>query len=432
MRELINMAYGSLSDFRRQRARYKRFTFGRQWDDMMVTPKGEHISEGEYAARNGRVPMTNNMLHRLVKTLVGHFRTNEEPRKADHNHLDELDARMLEEFLISGCAIQRVWREHRPGTGGELTWVDNVPPDDFFCYPLRDPRGADVEVIGQFHEMGLAEALGRFACSSKARAADIERELMAGCTGPRMLPRCRVTEVWVREAVGQLRCHDRLTATLYSVPQDKAGNIQAINRRRQRRGEPKIDMRYEVATRWVGRWLSDGGMELMRCEAPRHPYAVKFYPLIDGEVHSYVSGVIDQQKYINRLLTVMDNIMATSAKGVLLFPVDELPEEVEWRDVQERWAAYDSIIPYQPRPQSPGPHQVVGNGADCGAGKMLDMELRLFEQVSGVSNALQGSGRESGSSAQLFDAQTRNSLAAVADVFKSFKDFRAVRDALMQ
>lgn len=431
MRELINQAYGALSDFREQRRRYKRFTYGHQWDDLMVTPKGEKLTEGEYACRNGRVPMTNNMVHRLVKTLVGHFRTNEEGKetvKADHNHLEELDARMFEEFLISGCAIQRVGRERRPGTAGELTWVDNVVPDSFFCYPLRDPRGIDAEVVGQFHDMGLAEALGRFASGSRERARQLEHELRAGSTGPSAMPRCRITEVWLREAAEQLRCHDRMTATLYSVDVDKAGAIQAMNRRRQKRGEPRIEVRYEVATRWVGRWFTDSGMELRRTVAQRHPYVVKFYPLIDGEIHSYVSGVIDQQKYINRLLTVMDNIMSTSAKGVLLFPADELPEEMEWSDVQERWAQYDSIIPYLPRAGSPGPHQVVGNGANCGAAQMLDMELRLFEQVSGVSGALQGSGKESGSSAQLFDAQTRNSLAAVADIFKSFNDFRRQRD----
>ncbi len=34
-------------------------------------------------------------------------------RLREVNQLDELDARMLEEFLISGCAIQRVVYEKR-------------------------------------------------------------------------------------------------------------------------------------------------------------------------------------------------------------------------------------------------------------------------------------------------------------------------------
>ena len=76
-----------------------------------------------------------------------------------------------------------------------------------------------------------------------------------------------------------------------------------------------------------------------------HPFAVKFYPLTDGEIHSFVEDVIDQQKAINRLMVQIDHIMATSAKGVLLFPLDQKPADIDWRDISERWAQPDGVIP---------------------------------------------------------------------------------------
>jgi len=35
-------------------------------------------------------------------------------------------------------------------------------------------------------------------------------------------------------------------------------------------------------------------------EHKSHPYVFKAYPFIDGEIHSFVSDVIDQQRYTNR------------------------------------------------------------------------------------------------------------------------------------
>ena len=43
----------------------------------------------------------------------------------------------------------------------------------------------------------------------------------------------------------------------------------------------------------------------------------KAYPFIDGEIHSFVADVIDQQRYTNRLITLNDWVIRASAKGVL-------------------------------------------------------------------------------------------------------------------
>ena len=67
-----------------------------------------------------------------------------------------------------------------------------------------------------------------------------------------------------------------------------------------------------------------------------HPFVFKAYPFIDGEIHSFVSDIIDQQKYANRLISMYDWILRASAKGVLLFPEGALPEGSD-RDWTHPW-----------------------------------------------------------------------------------------------
>ncbi|MCX4331388.1 MAG: hypothetical protein OSJ24_04220 [Muribaculaceae bacterium] len=432
-------AYDRLAPFREARQRFKRFAYGLQWGDMMTAPDGSRLTEGEYASLNGRVPLTNNMIHRLVKTIVGHFRSREDQadNADDHNRLPELDARMLEEFLISGCAVQRVVSEKRPEGSG--VWVDNVAPDRFFCSEIHDPRSIDAELVGMIHDWSVAETIGRFAGGSRRRAEEIRRlYATAGSRSPGSLfaaageGRCRVIEVWTLEATARLRCHDPLTSALYSVAADREEEISALNRKRARRGQPRITTRFEYTTDWVGRFLTPEGVELSRSVARRHPFALKFYPLIDGEIHPFVEGLIDQQKHVNRLITLIDNMMSTSAKGVLLFPEDQLCDQLEWDDVRNLWASYDGVIPYNPQPGVPGPQQVVTNPATSGAYELVNLEMKLFEKAGGVSDSLQGhSAGGTGNSASLFDAQTRNSMAALADIFRTFDDFRLSRNRLL-
>ena len=65
--------------------------------------------------------------------------------------------------------------------------------------------------------------------------------------------------------------------------------------------------------RWHCRFYAPGGELLDEYDSPyghgMHPFMVKMYPLIDGEVHSFVEDVVDQQRYINRLITLMDHCL---------------------------------------------------------------------------------------------------------------------------
>ena len=449
----VNQAYASAADIRRRRQRFKSFTYGRQWGDLVTDPDGNLITEGEMAARQGRQPLTNNMLRQLVKTIVGRFRSSLQPPPpqlreiAERNMLDELDSRLLEEFLISGCAIQRISRQKRPQGSG--IWIDNVNPTRFFVNNMADPRGTDIEMIGMIHDLSLPELLARFAMGSQHRAAELT-QIYGVATGmpPAALQltidesadlftsppgRCRVIEVWTLDCAEAIRCHDPHTATYFMLNTSSAQRISRINAARMRRHRQPITTRWEMLSRWQCRWLTPEGHIIHRTGSympdGSHPFVTSFYPLTDGEIHPFVEDVIDQQKYVNRLITLIDNVMGSSAKGVLLFPEHQLSPSMDWGQIRDLWASYDGVIPYRPRAGEPEPHQVASKSTPAGAYELLALQLRLFEEISGVSGALQGRSATSQTSAQMFEAQTRNSAIALADIFATFAAFRSHREA---
>ena len=114
---------------------------------------------------------------------------------------------------------------------------------------------------------------------------------------------------------------------------------------------------------WRYRFFSPLGDLLDEGETPywhgEHPYVLNYTLSIDGEVHAFVEDVIDQQRYINRLITMIDFIMGSSAKGVLLFPEDQIPDGMTIEDIADEWTKYNGIILFRPRPGSPMPQQIA-------------------------------------------------------------------------
>lgn len=136
-------AWESGATLRARRLRYKRYTFGRQWLDPCLLDNGTVRSEGDYLIENGYTPVTNNVIRQLVKTITGCFR---ESVAGDALLADtvETDAATFQEFLISGCAIQRI----APSDG--LPRI--VSPARFFIDRLTAPDGAGAELMGELHD----------------------------------------------------------------------------------------------------------------------------------------------------------------------------------------------------------------------------------------------------------------------------------------
>lgn len=425
--KLLRRAYDAwlaAEPLRRRRERHKRYTYGDQWSDPDTDCNGRTVEERRRIIDSGKRPLTNNLIRQLVKTIVGRYRTaaaesgaydTSEGSFDRRNHLAELDSRMLEEFVISGCAIQRICAERREG--GEGVWVDNVSPAAFFVNDYRDPRGHDIDFIGMLHDMTEAELVNRFGRGS-ARRVEALRRLYAGRGAG-----------WTLDGPGSVGAPARADTDFCRARDRRLRVIETW----QLAAESAADSagRQYMAVRWQCTWLAPDGTVLSSYASPyghgSHPFAVKHYPLTDGEVHSFVEDVIDQQRTINRLVVLIDTMLASSAKGALLFPVEQLPRGVTIDDVSRLWASPDAVIPVTGRAGAEMPRQVVTNTADSGAYQLLNLQMKLFGDVSGISDALLGRNVPAATGSSLYDAQVRNAAIALADLLETFASFTAER-----
>ena len=195
---------------------------------------------------------------------------------------------------------------------------------------------------------------------------------------------------------------------------------------------PLIRAEWFMDSFWYYYYLTPFGDILKEGETPydhkSHPYVFKAYPFIDGEIHSFVSDVIDQQRYTNRLITLYDWIMRASAKGVLMIPSDCIPKGMSPEDFADMWSRHDGVIVYTPSKNHRDlPQQVQANSTNIGINELLNLQLKFFEDISGVNGALQGKPGYAGMSAALYNQQTQNATTSLLDLLDTFSEF--VRDA---
>lgn len=470
--------WNQMEDFRKDRERNKRYTYGFQWDDKICVD-GETMTEEEYIKRQGNVPLKNNLIRRLVKSVLGVYRSqSKEPtctaRDRDEqklgetmstilqcnmqlNRMTEVYARTMEEFLISGFIVHRKsygWRN-----GKEDCWTDYVQPNNFFIdNNMRDFRGWDVSVLGEIHDISFGQLCEQFASSPEdyRRLRDIykwaaKKEYIASYAerfGYSRLEnydflftsepgRCRVIEVWRKEQKPRYRCHDYQNGDIFKIDvEDYQKCVVAVNDERIEMAKsvgmpeeevPLVKATWFIDDYWYFYYLSPFGDILKEGETPyehdSHPYVFKAYPFIDGEIHSFVADVIDQQRYTNRLITLYDWIMRASAKGVLLMPEDCLPDGVSIDDIAESWAEFNGVIVYRPSKNGRVPEQVANNSTNIGIAELLNMQLKFFEDISGVTGALQGKPGFSGESAAHFQQQTQNATTTLLDLLECFSGF---------
>lgn len=422
--EKSRRAWSALEVFRRDRSRCKRYVFGEQWDDLVTTEDGVEMTEKQFIMLQGQTPMKNNVLRRILRNVVGVYRANYRlPDGADAsaelayraNRLEQLMPRLLEEFLISGLVVVK---NERGGRGECKTRILPVTPDNFFLHSDGyDPRGWDVDMLGEVHQVDYRSVVGKF-CRTAGDLRKIE-EIYGGSGGGR----CRVTEVWYRDSYTVGLVHDRKRGRLHMFPAEMIR--QAMARSGMEQGGIRAeDVSIHMRRGWRCAWFAADGT-LIRVEPmqERHPYVWKAYPFIDGEVHSYVSDIIDQQRYVNHLITLYDFIMKSSAKGVLLFPDESIPRGMTMQEVADEWSRFNGVIPYRAQPGVPLPTQVSGNAANIGISELLKIEMQMLEDISGVSPTLQGKLENLSASGTLFAQQNEAAMTSLLDVVRTFDEF---------
>ena len=473
----------AMSDFRKRRKRNKKYFNGEQWHDLIEVEKGKFITEEQNIIEQGKVPLKNNMIGSTVTSILGVFRNSYgKPeviaRSVDnqklgemntciaeyvyqHARIKEIDAKDMLEAMIGGLCAQIVDYHYDNVTMRNEEQVISVNPSRLILNGgIEDPRGSDIKTIGVLLDMTIDEAVSKFARNKKD--ADKIRQIYSTINKEyitnlyRTFSKstvanidfmqapsanlCRVIQAWEYEYEDVWLVHDALNGTWEEYPLSDGAAIDNMIQQREIDIEIngwdyemcKIEKKFHHDEFWYVRYLSPAGDVLYEGRSPfshkSHPFAIYLGHLIDGEIHSFVENIIDQQRYINRLITLIDFIMGSSAKGVLVFPENAIPKGMRKEDILEQWTSYRGVIFANLKPGTQMPQQISTNATNIGANEMLALQMQLIRDISGVHGALQGKEAKSGTAASLYAQEASNAQVNIADLLESFTEFRQARD----
>lgn len=480
-RELVQQAqscWNAFYEIRERRRRSRRYYRGDQWSDKVVV-NGVVMTEEQYIESQGRPALKQNLIRPPVRNIIGQYRMNpyksiiyprnKKDRKAaemmsvayesayEMNDGKERDARMMEEFLVSGFPIYDTsfsWDVKRQRS---IPKFRKVEVDRFFCTPhVNDVCGDDVDIVGELCDIPLDEAVSVYAKNefeekelreifgNKRPTYTDQRALTAdniesiSFYTPAANDTVRIIKVCVLEGRWVLDTHDYLDGTRKVYDFCKKDELDAENEERRALGieqginVPKIKYRRKFVRQWVYYHLTPQGHVLFRKENPYqhkdHPYVFKMYPLLDGEVWSLVEDLIDQQRAINRMFILQDFVIGASAKGVLLVPEEAIPDDMDIEDFADEWQRYNGVIKIKTKNGIQMPKQVMASNFNVGINDAINYQTKWLQDIGGVHDAAMGMRPTSGTSASRYKLETMNSNLNALDYIESFGYMLIKRD----
>lgn len=475
--------WNALSDFRYRRKRNRLYYRGDQWHELMIHPDtGETVTEENYITSQGKIPFKQNMIRQLGKNIIGQFRSNVgKPMVVARNREDasisemmtdalqaaqnlnqvkELDSRNLEEFILSGAPVSKTTIAYYPDKDRNDIFTENINVNRlFYNSDIEDIRLTDLRIIGEIIDADIEDVVATFA-KSKAEAEALrnhyqqteqynvinQKGLSANkidslsFLNPSDTSKCRVFEIWEKKGSWKVLAHDYVDGS-YAITDLTLKEIEELNKERIIQGVevglppeevPLIEAKDHYEETWRVKYLTPYGKLLFESDTPylhqEHPYSLILWPLLDGEVWGVVEDIIDQQRSINRLISLIDFIMGASAKGVLFVHEDTIPDDMNIDDFASEWSKFNGVIKYKAKPGVERPYQVSTNSTNIGAHELLAMQISMIEKIIGVSGAVQGHTAKSGTPSSLYAQEAQNSTINSLDLFESFNTYRQKRD----
>ena len=476
-------AWNNLEDVRRTRERVKEYVFGDQWGDVIHYKNGR-ITEREYIQRKGNVPLQNNIMISILNSVVGLYdKQAGEPncfaKKKDAQWLSDMmsatvqanwnDTKMSDllrmgfaDYCIGGVAATR---ETYKECDGQLdSWTDFINPNYAFWEAGTDPRMTDLRMVGVLCDASRGELYSKF-CNKQygwtvKEINDIfhfdddsygayhhsglqqnERDNLDQISFDESSDHSlrRLIEVWTKETKTRYQCYDPLAKNAdeveYRVEVKDIWHVEEENRLRieqyQQVGVPEdewalIDYNLKEDEYWYYTYMTPDGTIIAEGETPfehkSHPFTIKLYPYVNSEVHPFMGTIIDQQRYINRLIIMHDMAARSAAKGITIFPIESIPDGMSKEDIAEELTEYDGLLFVATNKINPNlrPEIITSNAVQIGTQELLQMELNLARDITNVSGALQGKTPSAGTSAARYNQETENATTSLNAIMHDF------------
>ena len=481
--------WNALDEARRKMRRSLMYSYGDQWGDYVTDPDTlSPITEGDLIKKNGKVPLKNNMIAPILSNIDGQLRQNlmrpvcvardqSENRVGemmsiaieyvhDINEMEEVDADSMRMLLNGGMIAQRVEYGVNPTNEKRDVWVYPVNPSRlFFNTNMEDVRMWDLTCIGELFDLPLDALLSHFGTTpeKKRRIMDIYGTVQGAVHGgnramqgdesknlsfysPSRSDLCRVVLGWKLESRDAYRWSDSARGSWGYMPYDEESRkeLDAENERRRKEGDASgksedelllVDYTYATERYWYYRFMTPYGDVLQEGRSPywhgEHNYVLHLYPMVQGKLGNFVEQFIDQQRAINRTATLIDFIRGTSSKGVLVVD-DDAFESMSREEVIDEYVRYNGVlfVKLKPGQSIDGVVRQYNSGAAiAGDFELLNLQIRLINEISGVNSAMQGQAPKAGTPASLYAQQVQNSSLNLKGLFDSFKMFRRRRDS---
>lgn len=448
----------------------------------------QEMSERDYMERRNQTPMSNNIMVSILESITGLYaKQGTEPvcfaRDNDSRQLsDMMSATMqcnwqttemqdllnhaIKDYLQGGqMFVRESWEDKELEMPD--AWTELMEPDHMFFECGSDPRHNDLSLIGVLHDVSREDLYQKFAREEYGLTIkdldtifDLEdpyeheggyefndEKALANLSfdySNKGRHYVRVIEVWTTETKPRLQCFDPIATSgnnaYFRIDLDDTAMIAKLrsdnNKRKQQYDEmgiPEDERAYikswEVADKyWYYTYMSPDGTILCQGETPydykSHPFTMKLYPYINGEIHPFMANVIDQQRYINRLIVMNDMALRSSFKGFKMIPTTVLggksPEQF-----MEQAVEYDGYIFYTPKRTMPNvkPEIITSNAVNIGTNELLQIELNLIREVTNVSGALQGKTPSAGTSAARYAQESQNATTSLFTILSDMEVF---------
>ena len=381
----------------------------------------------------------------------------------------------FEDYLDGGVVVARQTYEER--NGEKEAWTDIVNPNYAFWEAGSDVRMTDLRLVGVLHDVAPGELYRKF-CNKRfgltvAEINDIfnipddphspvnpyfltsglqnneRHELDSVSFGkPSDNTLCRLIEVWTKESKTRYQCYDPIANSAddveYRVEIKDIGHVEYQNELRRQQydevGVPEDDrayIQYELIEDeyWYYTFMAPDGTVIASGETPydfhSHPFTIKLYPYVNGEVHPFMANIIDQQRYINRLIIMHDMAARSAAKGLTIFPIESIPEGMTREDIATEMTEYEGLLFFETNKINPNlrPEIITSSAVQIGTQELLQMQLNLIRDITNVSGALQGKTPSAGTSASRYAQETQN---ATTSLFSLLQDFTSFAESLAE
>lgn len=477
-------AWMAQAETRKEWLRNLRYVRGDQWSDYVEDENGERVLErNRIAARTGGVALQNNHLIKIVNTLMGIYsrsatmpvcfarQENADAKSQmmtralktnwDNNEMKDLLEGEFFQMIVGGTSIvKEVWAE-QDGIDDSYTYKVDLG-HAFWEAEGTDPRHWDISMIGEFRDYTIGELAATFAESEYdynqlleiykpylSQLATIHKTRNDYSEGswnyPMTTNLCRVYEIWTKEHKPGIRCKDIMNTEqpLYHIDPRDLPNIQAENERRIALGReqgiadddiPLIEYKgkglgYKIYEYWHYWALTPDGRILVDYDSPfehgSHPYTIKMHLYANGRTTPFISCIIDQQRYINRLITLNDLLINSSIKSLKMIPKDLVPAGMSQREFARQAVELDGWVFYEPqnRMTNAEPKVITQNATNIGIHELLQVQLSSINDITNVHGALQGKAPNAGTSAQLYLMESQNATTSIATLLNKFSRF---------